>query len=79
MTHIISREIRLVSRPRGLPTPENFTLAQTRLPPLSDQQVLVQNRYLSVDPYMRGRMNEANPMHQGSSWGSPSPVAPSAK
>jgi NADPH-dependent curcumin reductase CurA len=59
MTHMISREIRLVSRPRGLPTPENFTLAETQLPPLGEQQVLVRNRYLSVDPYMRGRMNEA--------------------
>jgi len=55
---IISREIRLASRPHGLPTPANFTLTQTELAPLSDQQVLVRNLYMSVDPYMRGRMNE---------------------
>ncbi len=53
-----NREIRLVSRPNGMPTAANFTLAQTELPPLSDQQVLVRNRFISVDPYMRGRMKE---------------------
>ena len=53
-----SREIRLASRPKGLPTTENFTLAETRLPPLQAQQVLVRNLFMSVDPYMRGRMNE---------------------
>ena len=52
-----SREIRLVSRPQGLPVAENFTLAETELKPLQDQQVLVRNLYMSVDPYMRGRMN----------------------
>jgi NADPH-dependent curcumin reductase CurA len=36
----------------------NFTLAQTTLEPLRDQQVLVRNLYMSVDPYMRGRMND---------------------
>ena len=71
MTHIISREIRLVSRPRGLPTPENFTLAETQLPPLGEQQVLVRNRYLSVDPYMRGRMNEAKSYAPGFELGQP--------
>jgi NADPH-dependent curcumin reductase CurA len=55
---MISREIRLVSRPSGLPTAANFTLAQVELPPLPDQQVLVRNLFMSVDPYMRGRMNE---------------------
>jgi NADPH-dependent curcumin reductase CurA len=59
ISHLISREIRLVSRPTGMPTPANFTLAQTELAPLPDGQVLVRNLYLSVDPYMRGRMNEA--------------------
>lgn len=58
MSLILSREIRLASRPRGLPVPDNFTLAESVLPPLADNQVLVQNRYLSVDPYMRGRMND---------------------
>lgn len=59
MTNIISREIRLVSRPQGMPTAENFALAQTEIAAPLDQQVVVRNLYLSVDPYMRGRMNES--------------------
>jgi NADPH-dependent curcumin reductase CurA len=59
MTHIISREIRLVSRPQGMPIAENFALVAIELEPLPDQQVLVRNLYLSVDPYMRGRMNDS--------------------
>jgi NADPH-dependent curcumin reductase CurA len=55
---IISREIQLVSRPKGIPTTDNFALAQTEIEPLQDGQVLVCNRYMSVDPYMRGRMND---------------------
>ena len=59
MTDRMSREIRLASRPKGLPTAANFTLAQTELASLQDQQVLVRNLFMSVDPYMRGRMNDA--------------------
>ena len=58
MSKTVSREIRLASRPKGIPTADNFALAQTELEPLQDQQVLVRNLYMSVDPYMRGRMNE---------------------
>jgi NADPH-dependent curcumin reductase CurA len=58
MSKIVSREIRLASRPKGLPTAANFTLAQTELRPLQDQEVLVRNLFMSVDPYMRGRMND---------------------
>ena len=57
MTNLMSREIRLASRPRGVPTAANFTLERTKLEPLEDQQVLVRNLFMSVDPYMRGRMN----------------------
>ena len=57
MSYITSREIRLISHPNGIPTSANFTLAQTELEPLQDGQVLVHNLYMSVDPYMRGRMN----------------------
>jgi NADPH-dependent curcumin reductase CurA len=49
----------LTSRPQGLPTAENFALREIALPPLGDGMVRVRNRWLSVDPYMRGRMNEA--------------------
>ena len=59
MTDIISREIQLVSRPNGMPIAANFAIAQTQLKPLQDGQILVRNRYISVDPYMRGRMNES--------------------
>jgi len=58
MTKITSREIRLVSRPRGMLNADNFSLVRTELEPLQDQQVLVRNLFMSVDPYMRGRMNE---------------------
>ena len=58
MSNITSREIRLASRPVGVPTASNFTLAETTLEPLQDQQVLVRNLFMSVDPYMRGRMND---------------------
>jgi hypothetical protein len=57
MSKITSREIRLASHPKGVPTADNFTPAQTELQPLLDQQVLVRNLFMSVDPYMRGRMN----------------------
>jgi NADPH-dependent curcumin reductase CurA len=52
------REIHLASRPRGWPTAGNFALVQVDTPPLADGQVRVRNLYLSVDPYMRGRMND---------------------
>jgi NADPH-dependent curcumin reductase CurA len=55
---IENREIRLASRPKGMPTAANFTLARTELKPLQDGEVLVRNLFMSVDPYMRGRMNE---------------------
>jgi len=58
MTDMMSREIRLLSRPNGIPTAANFALARIKLEPLQDQQVLVRNLFMSVDPYMRGRMND---------------------
>jgi len=48
----------LMSRPQGLPTPDNFALKEFDLPPLGDGQLRVRNLWLSVDPYMRGRMND---------------------
>jgi NADPH-dependent curcumin reductase CurA len=52
------REIRLASRPEGWPTAENFALAEVEVPRPGPGQVLVRNLYMSVDPYMRGRMND---------------------
>jgi hypothetical protein len=51
-----NHEIRLKSRPVGLPTSDNFELAETAVPTPGAGQVLVRNSYISVDPYMRGRM-----------------------
>ncbi|HEY5221544.1 MAG TPA: NADP-dependent oxidoreductase [Microbacteriaceae bacterium] len=48
----------LVSRPKGEPTGENVARVQVELPDLADGEVRVRNTYFSVDPYMRGRMNE---------------------
>lgn len=53
---VMTREIRLKSRPVGLPAAENFELAETALPEPSQGEVLVRNLWMSVDPYMRGRM-----------------------
>jgi NADPH-dependent curcumin reductase CurA len=58
MSKIVSREIRLAFRPNGIPTAAHFTMARTELEPLQDQEVLVRNLFISVDPYMRGRMND---------------------
>src|ERR1035438_10158008 len=54
----ISREIRLASRPEGEPTLDNFSFATVEVPDPKPGEVLVRNLYMSVDPYMRGRMNE---------------------
>ena len=52
-----ARQIVLASRPEGVPTPENFRLETVTLPALSDGEMLVRTIWLSLDPYMRGRMN----------------------
>jgi len=54
-----SREIRLASRPQGDPSAANFELASADVGPLRDGEVLVKNTLMSVEPYMRGRMNDA--------------------
>jgi NADPH-dependent curcumin reductase CurA len=53
------REIRLVSRPDGLPTIDNFALVDVEIPAPGAGQLLVRNTFMSVDPYMRGRMSDA--------------------
>ena len=53
------REIQLVSRPAGLPQPADFRLTEIELPALAAGEVLVRNTFMSVDPYMRGRMSDA--------------------
>jgi NADPH:quinone reductase len=53
-----TRQIVLASRPKGLPTQENFRFEETEVKDLKDGEVLLKAMYFSVDPYMRGRMNE---------------------
>ena len=54
-----NRRIVLASRPTGFPTPGNFRLEETEIPRPKDGEVLLRTLYLSLDPYMRGRMNDA--------------------
>lgn len=53
----VNRRWLLASRPTGKPTMENFRFDEARIPEIDDGQVLLQTLYLSLDPYMRGRMN----------------------
>lgn len=52
----IAREVHLVKRPAGLPGADSFTLVERTLPEPAPGQILVRNSWISVDPYMRGRM-----------------------
>ncbi len=54
-----NKQIHLDNRPDGEATAGNFKLVTVDTPPLSDDQVLVRHHYLSLDPYMRGRMNDS--------------------
>ena len=54
-----NKRVLLTSRPAGEATAANFTLVETEIPPLAEGEVLVRHHYLSLDPYMRGRMNDA--------------------
>ena len=63
-----NQQIHLVSRPAGEPGTDNFKLVDAPIPELADGQVLVKHHFLSLDPYMRGRMNE------GKSYAQPQPL-----
>jgi NADPH-dependent curcumin reductase CurA len=56
----LGREVRLAARPHGLPTASDFEVAEVTVPDPGEGEVLVRNAYISVDPYMRSRMNEAH-------------------
>ncbi len=64
----MNKQWHLVSRPSGEPTPDNFKLVEAPVPELQDGQVLVRNHFMSLDPYMRGRMND------GKSYAQPQPL-----
>ncbi|WP_280295494.1 NADP-dependent oxidoreductase [Nocardia abscessus] len=55
---ITSREFQLAARPVGAPTAANFALVERPIPELAEGQILVRNTWMSVDPYMRGRMDD---------------------
>jgi NADPH-dependent curcumin reductase CurA len=55
---VTATEIRLAARPRGWPNADTFQSVQVELPAPDDGEVLVRNLFMSVDPYMRGRMND---------------------
>ncbi|WP_405982846.1 NADP-dependent oxidoreductase [Streptomyces sp. NBC_00158] len=55
---LVSAEVRLASRPLGEPTAENFQLVRTPVPEPAEGQIVVRNTWMSVDPYMRGRMDD---------------------
>ena len=63
-----NQRIVLASRPAGEPSTDNFRLETVETPALQDGQVLVRHAFLSLDPYMRGRMNE------GKSYAQPQPL-----
>ena len=55
----MNRRIVLASRPKGPPTPQNFRLEEVPIPSAPDGGFTVRNHWLSLDPYMRGRMDAA--------------------
>jgi NADPH-dependent curcumin reductase CurA len=55
----VNRQLVLASRPKGAPTADNFRLEKGAIPPIGNGQVLLRSVYLSLDPYMRGRMSDA--------------------
>lgn len=59
MTTQLNQQVILLSRPAGWVTPDNFKLIETEMPVPSNGQVLIRNQWLSLDPYMRGRISEA--------------------
>jgi NADPH-dependent curcumin reductase CurA len=63
-----NKQVLLDNRPEGEATAANFRLVTTDTPPLQDGQVLVRHHFLSLDPYMRGRMNA------GKSYAQPQPL-----
>jgi NADPH-dependent curcumin reductase CurA len=59
MSPQINRQVRLKSRPSGIPQPENFEITESSLPEVGPGQILIRNEYLSVEPAMRGWVNAA--------------------
>jgi NADPH-dependent curcumin reductase len=52
-------QVLLANRPKGWVSESDFRIVETPVPAAGDGQVLIRSRFLSLDPYMRGRMNDA--------------------
>ena len=59
MNEMKTDQIVLASRPKGLPVSDNFRMEEVELPEMKDGEIVLKGMYYSVDPYMRGRMNDA--------------------
>lgn len=58
MTQTTNKQVLLARRPQGAPRPDDFRVIEAALPVVGEGQLLLRNLYLSLDPYMRGRMND---------------------
>ena len=61
----MNRQITLAARPKGMPKPTDFKLVEAPMPEIGGGEVLVKTLFMSVDPYMRGRMNEGRSYARG--------------
>jgi NADPH-dependent curcumin reductase CurA len=68
MNDSVNRRIVLAARPKGRPGPECFRLEEAALPAPGAGEMLARTIYLSLDPYMRGRMSEGPSYATGSGW-----------
>jgi len=71
MTARVNRQILLKARPEGAPSPDHFELTQTPVPEPGEGEVLMRTLYLSLDPYMRGRMSAAKSYARPADLGQP--------
>ena len=55
----MNRQITLAARPEGFPKEDDFSLVESEVPTAGPGEVLVRSQWLSLDPYMRGRMSDA--------------------
>src|ERR1700730_1135466 len=71
MASATNRQILLKSRPKGPPGTDNFELVERKVPEPGEGQVLLRTLYLSLDPYMRGRMNDTKSYAKPAELGQP--------
>src|SRR2546429_8621204 len=71
MQNLLNRQVLLRSRPTGEPRVSDFELVESPVPPPGDGELLCRTIYLSLDPYMRGRVNDAKSYAQPVALGTP--------